>query len=82
MRTIIGNVNGIPMMKNGYYFVILKHGFGPGVVPSDVEFLDEFIDIPGKPFIEGYYISRRLTPEEVERYDIVYNLEQIASYLN
>lgn len=49
MRTIIGNVNGIHMMKNGYYFVILKHGFGPGVVPNDVEFLDESIDIPGKP---------------------------------
>ena len=81
MKTIIGSVNGVPMMKDGYYFVILKHGFGPGVVPNDIRFLDESVDIPGRPFMEGRYISRRLTPEEVESYDIVYSVDRIANYL-
>lgn len=51
------------------YKYVLNHGLGPGTLPKDVEIIDHYQ--------EGYYdvvtLSRKLTSDEVEEYDISYS---------
>lgn len=49
----------------GYWFM-LKHGWGPGTLPSDVEVLDHVVD----GYCDYAKLNRFLTTEELNTYDI------------
>lgn len=51
------------------YKYVLSHGFGPGTLPKDVEILDHYEE----GYCDVVYLSRKLTSDEVEEYDISYS---------
>lgn len=55
-------------LKNEYKY-ILRHGFGPGTLPKDVDILD-FKDIDN--YKTEVILDRPLTKEELEKYDIIF----------
>lgn len=53
---------------NGPYLYFTKHGIGPGTIPNDVS-LNKVIDMDN--FVTAMYLSRPLTKEELDYYDII-----------
>lgn len=55
---------------------ILKHGFGPGTLPKDVDILDYEDDDYYNTIV---WLDRELTPEELDKYEIVEAVDEITA---